>query len=196
MAYTKVSIPKFEAGAGAPIPKESNILIFLASDVLTMPSKVPGGVVSASALVLKEGAKGIGIYVNPISIARNDNQEGDANTETAGWRANVACSRPGDDEHFAAWKQQHLNEGVIIMTRECGESKGTRLHGTPCNPMYMSGVEEQDNAEGKMTPLTFVQGQRSKFKSIHYRHAIPALADNATIEDGSGSGSGSAGGGV
>lgn len=190
MSYQKVSIPKFEAGAGAPIPKESNVLIFLASDVQTMPTK--NGVVSTSDLVLKEGATGIGIYVNPISIARNDNQEGDANTETAGWRANVASSRPGDDEHFAAWKEQYLNEGVIIITRECGQSKGTRLHGTPCNPMYMSGVEEQDNSEGKMTPLTFVQGQRSKFKTIHYRGAIPALAANATIEDGSGS----AGGGV
>lgn len=190
MSYTKVSIPKFEAGAGAPIPKESNLLIFLASDVQTMPSK--NGVVSTSDLVLKEGATGIGLYVNPISIARNDNQEGDGNAETAGWRANVASSRPGDDEHFAAWKEQHLNEGLIIITRECGQSKGTRLHGTPCNPMYMSGVEEQDNNEGKMTPLTFVQGQRSKFKSIHYRHAIPALAADASIEDGSGS----AGGGV
>lgn len=190
MTYTKVSIPKFTAGAGAPAPKEPNVIFVLAKDVLAMPTK--NGVVSTSDLTLKVGATAMAIYINPISIARNDNQDGDGNAETAGWISNFSGTRPGSDEHFDAWKQEHVNEGMLVISKECGETKGTRLQGTPCNPLFFSGVEEQDNNEGKMTTLTLVQGMRTKNKMIHYRGAIPTLAADAIIVDGSGS----AGGGV
>lgn len=181
--YTKVSIPKLVKGAGAPAPKEPNVIFILATDVLTMPSK--NGVVSTSDLVLKPGAEAVGVYLNPRSIARNDNSDGEAQDEVAGWISSFTGARPGDDEHFAAWIQENLNEGVLILTTECGNSKGTRLQGTPCNPLFPA-VEGQDTIEGIMSTLSYAQGMRSKNKMIHYRHALPALAADAVIEEGSG----------
>jgi hypothetical protein len=106
----------------------------------------------------------------------------------AGWLSNFVGARPGDDEFFAAWLQEHLNEGFLIISKECGDDKGTRLQGTPCNPLYMT-VEGQDNEEGIMSTMTFVSSQRSANKMIHYRGAMPPLYDDAVlVAPGSGGG--------
>jgi hypothetical protein len=186
MALT-VSIPKIATGAGAPRPKEPNVIFVLASDVQTMPSK--DGVVSTSDLVLKAEKKGYAVYLTPRTINRFDSSEGEAADEMAGWLSNFTAQRPGDDQYFAAWLQENLNEGFLILSKECGNSTGTRLQGTPCNPLYMS-VEGQDNNEGKMSTLTFVSGQRSFNKMIDYRGADPAVYDNPSTEEGSGGGGG------
>lgn len=195
MAIT-ISIPKVATGAGAPRPKEPNVIFILASDVLTMPTK--DGVVSLSSIALKSGKKAYAVYLNNKSINRFDASEGEASDEMAGWLSNFTGLRPGDDQYFAAWLQENLNEGFLILSKECGNSVGTRLQGTPCNPLYMA-VEAQDNNEGKSSTLTFVSGQRSHNKMIDYRHADPPVYDNPT--EGSGSsggseGSGSSGGGI
>jgi hypothetical protein len=182
-----VSIPKIKTGAGAPVPKEPNVIFILASDVATMPSK--NGVVSTSDLQLKDGKKGYAVYLTPKSINRFDSSEGETSDEMGGFLSNFAGNRPGDDEHFSNWIQENLNEGFLILSKECGDNLGTRLQGTPCNPLYMS-VTGQDNAEGKMSELNFVSGQRSKFKMIHYRGADPAVYDGP-VDSGS-----SAGGGI
>lgn len=192
MAYVKVSIPKIRLGAGAPKPKEANVIFILAEDVENMPSK--DGVVSTSDIVLKDGAKAMAVYLNPKSINRFDSSDGETSEEMGGWISNFTGARPGDDEFFAAWLQEHLNEGFLIITKECGDAKGTRLQGTPCNPLFMS-VEAQDNQEGISSTLTFASGMRSFNKMIHYRGADPALYDAPVIDAGS-VGSGSAGGGV
>lgn len=181
MALT-ISIPKVATGAGAPRPKEPNVIFILASDVDTMPSK--NGVVSNSALTLKAGKKGYAVYLNPKSINRFDSSEGEASDEMAGWLSNFSATRPGDDEHFAHFLQENLNEGFLILSKECGNSIGKRLQGTPCNPLYMA-VEAQDNAEGKSSTLTFVSGQRSANKMIDYRHTDPDVYDNPAVDEGS-----------
>ncbi len=186
MTYVKVSIPKIRLGAGAPKPKEPNVLFILAEDVLTMPNK--DGVVSTSAIVLKEGKKAMAVYFNPKSINRFDSSEGETSEEMGGWLSNFEGTRPGDDEFFAAWLQEHLNEGVLILSKECGDAKGKRLQGTPCNPLFMS-VTGQDNQEGISSTLTYVNGQRSGNKMIHYRHEDPPVYDPPSEGSGS-SGSG------
>jgi hypothetical protein len=112
-----------------------------------------------------------------------------------GWLSNFVGNRPGDDEFFANWLQENLNEGFLILSKECGDAKGTRLQGTPCNPLYMT-VEGQDNEEGIMSALTFVSGQRSFNKMIHYRGTDPAVYDDAVLTEDTGSGTGSGGGGI
>lgn len=183
--YTQVSIPKVKTGAGAPKPKEPNVIFILATDVHTMPTK--DGVVSTSDLALKADKKGVAVYLTPKSINRFDSSDGESSNEMAGFLSNFVGARPGDDEFFAAWLQEHLNEGFLILSKECGDAKGTRLQGTPCNPMYMS-IEGQDNEEGIMSTLTFVSSQRSANKMIHYRGADPALYDDAVLVTGSGAG--------
>jgi hypothetical protein len=177
-----VSIPKMGTGAGAPRPKEPNVIFILSEDVLTMPVK--NGVVSTTAIALKEGKKGYAVYLNPKSINRFDSSEGEASDEMAGWLSNFSATRPGDDEHFAHWLQEHLNEGFLILSKECGNAVGKRLQGTPCNPLFMS-VTGQDNNEGKSSALTFVSGQRSANKMIDYRHTDPPVYDAPGVEEGS-----------
>ncbi|EMS34602.1 hypothetical protein C943_03289 [Mariniradius saccharolyticus AK6] len=159
----------------------------LASDVETMPTT--NGVVSTTNLVLKANKKAVSVYLTPKSINRFDASEGETSNEMGGWLSNFTGTRPGDDEFFAAWLQEHLNEGFLIISEECGDNKGTRLQGTPCNPLYMS-VEAQDNEEGIMSNLTFVSSQRSANKMIHYRGTLPTAYDPASVVEGS------AGGGI
>lgn len=180
-----VSIPKIKVGAGAPTPKEPNVIFILASDVATMATK--DGVVSTGDITLKEGKKAYAVYLTPKSINRFDSSDGETSDEMGGWISNFAANRPGDDEHFSNWLEENLNEGFLILSKECGDTQGTRLQGTPCNPLYMA-VTGQDNAEGKQSELTFTSGQRSRFKMIHYRNADPAVYDDPA--DGSSGGGG------
>ncbi|WP_439473820.1 hypothetical protein [Algoriphagus formosus] len=184
MTYVKVSLPKIKTGAGAPVPKEPNVIVMRAADVASMPTRI--GVEAQGNITLKEGKTALAIYLTPRSIARMDSTDGDPQDEMAGWIATVSGNRPGDDKHTAAWLQEDLNEGHILITKECGDAEGTRLHGTPCNPLYFA-VEGQDNNEGKMSTLTWTQGQRTRNKTMHYTGEIPTLAD-APSEGSSGSG--------
>lgn len=174
MTYVKVSLPKIKTGAGAPAPKDPNIIIMRAADVETMPTR--NGVVAVGNITLKAGKTALAIYLTPRSINRADSTDGDPQDEMAGWLANVGGNRPGNDKHADAWLQEDLNEGHIIITKECGDLEGTRLHGTPCNPLYFT-AEGQDNNEGKMTTLTWTQALRTRNKSLHYSGTTPTLAD-------------------
>ncbi|GHB44469.1 hypothetical protein [Mongoliitalea lutea] len=187
MTYVNVSIPKVKTGAGAPKPKEPNVLMILAADVETMPAR--DGVVSTGDITLKAGKKAVAIYVTPKSINRFDSSDGETSREMGGFLSNFVCERPGDDEFFAGWLQEYLNEGFLILSKECGDQKGTRLQGTPCNPLYMT-VEGQDNEEGIMSTLTFVSSQRSAHKMTHYRGTLPPVYEGPVIGGASGSGSG------
>lgn len=189
--FTKVSIPKI-AGAGAPTGKEPNVLFVKVSQIAKVDGKYTGfptrdGVKSASALTLKDGEEAVGVYITPTTINRFDTSEGDVDKK--GWLHNFTGEHPGDETPFADWLQENLNEDFVIITQECADSTGTRLHGTPCTPMQLQS-EGQDNNEGKMSTLTFVSTQRTKVKSMHYVHALPAIAADYV------EGSGSAGGGL
>ena len=188
MAYSNVSIPKVNA-AGSPTGKEPNVLFIKVNQIAKVDGEYTGfptrdGVKSASALTLKEGEEAVGVYITPTTINRFDSSEGDVDKK--GWLHNFTGEHPGDETPFADFLQDNLNEDFVIITRECGDSTGTRLHGTPCTPMQFN-AEGQDNNEGKLSTLTFVTTQRLKFKSMHYVHALPTIA--ADYEAGS-SGSG------
>ena len=174
MTYVKVSLPKFKTGGAAPVPKDPNVLVYRASDVLTFPTR--NGVEAVGNLTLKEGAKGVALYLTPNTISRGGTTEGEPTEERAAFVDSVSGQRPGDDKHFAGWLQEDLNEGHILITKECGDAEGTRLHGTPCNPLYF-GVDKSDNKEGKFSALTWTQGQPSKNATLHYTGTIPPVAD-------------------
>ncbi len=191
MAYVKVSIPKKLGGPGAPVPKDPNVIFIAVRDIEKTGAAYTGfptrdGVVSTSDIVLKEGATAVGVYMNPLSINRHDDSEGDP--DVAGFNSIFEAAHPGDEPEFAEWLQENLNEDFIIISSECSDSTGTRLQGTPCNPMKMV-VVGQDNNEGKNSTLTFTSVMRAKWKMMHYRGEMPPLAPWAGEE-------GSAGGGV
>lgn len=190
MAYTKVSIPKQLGGPGAPVPKDPNVIFIRLRDILKTGAEWTGfpsrnGVISLSDIELKEGETAVGVYMTPLSINRHDDSEGDP--DMAGFNSIFEGTHPGDEAEFAEWVQENINEDLLILTLECSESTGARLQGTPCNPMKLS-VVGQDNNEGKNTAITANSVMRAKWKMMHYRGAIPPLAPETD--------EGSAGGGV
>jgi hypothetical protein len=196
MTYNKVSIRKAAGGgAGTPTAKDPNVLFLRVRDLATdvngnvtgFPTRDSQNVKSASGFTLKDGEKAQAIYVTPSTVNRFDNSEGDP--DKAGWIQNFTAEHPGDELPFAEWLQNNLNEDFIIISKECGDGAGVRVHGTPCNPMKLQS-EGQDNNEGKMSTLTFASVQRGKYKMMHYVHALPAVAEDYT------EGSGSSGGGL
>lgn len=193
MSYVKVSIPKSTGGPGAPVAKAPNVRFVLVKDlakdsegnITGFPTRV--GVRGTSVLTLTDGESAVGVYMTPSTINRFDSSEGDPDKQ--GWTQNFVGEHPGDEEAFNEFLQENLNEDFIIISEECSDSTGTRIHGTPCNPMKLV-AEGQDNNEGKMTTLTFASVQRSKQKMMHYALALPALAADYNA------GSGSSGGGI
>lgn len=195
MTFTKVTIRKSTGGgAGTPKAKDPNVIFILVSDLAKtgeeysgFPSRDSAGVKSASDITLKEGAVAMGVYMTPSTINRFNSSEGDP--DKMGIIQNFVSEHPGEELPFAEWLQNNLNEDFLILSKECGDSLGTRLLGTPCNPLKLT-IAGQDNNEGVMSTLTFASVQRGRYGMMHYRGATPALADDYV------EGSGSAGGGL
>ena len=196
MTYTKVSIRKAAGGgAGTPVAKDPNVIFVRVRDLATdangvvtgFPTRDAQGILSTASFTMKDGEKAQAVYITPNTINRFDNSEGDP--DKAGWTQNFQGEHPGDERPFAEWLQNNLNEDFIIVSKECSDSSGNRVHGTPCNPMKLQ-AEGQDNNEGKMSTLTFASVQRGKYKAMHYVHSLPAVADDYV------EGSGSSGGGL
>lgn len=177
MAYVKVSIPKSKGNPGAPEPKDPNIILINTRDIEAFPKRESGGVLITDDIELKSGEKAISLYATPSTINRFDSSEGEPDAK--GFIQNLTFDHPGDELEFNEFVQNSIGEDFIIITKECANEKGVRLHGTPCNPMQFN-VEGQDNNEGKKSTLTFATVQRSGFKSAHYRGALPELADPAS----------------
>lgn len=184
----KVSLPKKDGAAAAPVPKDSNVIFIRVKDLARdasgnytgFPARDANGVKMISPFVMTGTEKAVGVYCTPSTISRNDTSEGD--DDAVAFTHNFVGHHPGDSLQFNEWVQNNINEDFIIVTRECSEFSGTRVHGTPCNPMKMT-FEGQDNNEAKKGMLTFAQKQRSKFKSGHYYGAMPAIAANADYSD-------------
>ena len=191
--YGKVSLPK--KSGGQPVPKDSNVIFIAVGDikrdaqgkVTGFPTRDAQGVLLTGTFELKENAKAYGVYMTPTTISRGDTPEGDDDAE--GFKSTFSGERPGNDLAFAEWVQKNLQEGFIIISRECSDEKGTRVSGTPCNPMKML-PELQDNNEAKKSIMNFEQKMRDGFVTAHYRGTVPALYDDAGDDTGSGSGGG------
>ncbi|MFD2962783.1 MULTISPECIES: hypothetical protein [Olivibacter] len=179
----RVSIYKKGVNPGTARPKNPNLIILFANDIETIPERDANGVLISGDIVLKAGAQAVELYLTPSTISRAPTTEGDP--DESGYIDAVSGSHPGNELEYDELEQQLMGEDLILITRECGDAKGTRLHGTKCNPMKLQ-VEGQDNNEAVKSMLTFTQVQRSRFKAAHYRGAIPTIAPAPV--DGSGVG--------
>ncbi|WP_313265109.1 hypothetical protein [Sphingobacterium sp.] len=172
MAYKKVSIAKGHGSPGAPKAKDPNIIILLARDILTMPAR--DGVKITTNITLKPGTVGIGLYLTPSSIKRNDNSEGDPDKE--GWIQNVVGVHPGDSLEVNEFLEANLGEDFILITKECSTAASVKVHGSLCAPLKLT-VEEQDDSEGVGKTLTWKSALRSNEKSVFYTGVIPTIAE-------------------
>lgn len=186
--YTKVSLPK-KSGAASPVPKDSNVIFINVKDlkktagkITGYPARDAGGVKLSGNIELEAEAKAIGIYCTPSTIKRMDTSEG--SEDAMGFSQAVEVEHPGDELEFNEFVQANINEDFIIITAECSDATGTRVHGTPCNPMKLT-FESQDDNEAKKGMLKYKSSMRSKFKMAHYAGTLPALADPKAEEVGS-----------
>ncbi|MBC7382815.1 MAG: hypothetical protein H7296_07435 [Bacteroidia bacterium] len=185
MPYVKVSIPKKPSG-GSPVPKGANIILIdvadLAKDasgqVTGFPARDDKGVKMTGPFTLAALAKALFIQATPSTIKRMDTSEG--GDDAMGFIQNVEFEKPGDELEFNEFVANNINTEWIIVTTECSDSTGTRVHGTPCNPMKLK-FESKDDNEAKKATLKFTTPQRSKFKMGHYTGALPAVADVTAV---------------
>lgn len=184
--YVNASVPKKRGPVGAPRPKNPTLLLFNTRDVVADPARDDKGVLVTGDLELKPDAVGIAIYATPSTISRGKTIEGEEDAE--GIVDTLTFAHPGNSLEVDEFIQNNLGEGFIILSRECGDGLGNRLHGTICNPMKFT-LEGQDDNEAVRNTFTFTQPLPSNLLPAHYRGAIPAVAPDP--EEGSASGSGS-----
>ncbi len=189
MAYVNVSLPKKKSGGSpaAPKPKNPTIIIVDVDDIDTFPDRDDKNVLIVGNITLKAGKTALGIYAIPPSISRTDPSDGEPAQQNVGFIETVAFDHPDSYLEFDEFVQAYIGRDVIIISQECQDNKGTRVHGHPCNPLNLT-YAPQDNNEGVKSTLTFATTLRSRFKTAHYRGTIPALA--AAAPEGSDAGGG------
>src|SRR5690606_15944547 len=104
-----------------------------------------------------------------------------------GYLQTLSFSHPGSYLQIEEFKQRYLGKGFIAITDECGDNKGTLVHGWKCNPIYFT-PENTRNNEATKSLLNFTQRLRSTFVAGFYQGAIPALADDYVEGEGSANG--------
>jgi hypothetical protein len=177
MPYVPVSVGKTGANPGRPKGKDPNIMIIRTSDINVFPARDANGVknVGGQSLTLKEGANAIEIYATPSTIKRFDAIEGE--DDAKGWIPNVEFAHPGDEVAFEEWKENNVNENLVVVTSRRGFTDA-RIHGTPDEPMQFE-VEEQDDKDGLKTTVK-LKGIMRGPKSMRYTGTKP------TVDTGSG----------
>lgn len=179
MAYQRVSLTQRK---GAPRPKSSLIVLVPYDDIDTWPSRGADDIEATGELTLKTGAKAIGMYATSSTIARADTQEGDPDAE--GFLQTITFDHPGNSKEFEHFVQKWIGKPFIVISDECGDGGGKRLHGWKCNPVHFT-TEEQDNNEAVKTTLNWTTRLRSGFKAAYYSGEMPELAPNVAGESGS-----------
>lgn len=175
MAYVLVSLPKQSGGAGAPAAKSPYIILVPTSSIETFPNLSHDTVIMRENIVLKTTNKGVKIYVTPTTLKRKDVLEGDADAK--GYKSELEAEHPGDSAEVNSFIQQYANEGFVAIS-STHTSDGCRVQGTPSNPLYFTGDEQDDN-EGRKKMIKLSQSQRDAFKMAHYYGLVPAVADDS-----------------
>ena len=176
--YTKVSIPKTSDGAGCAVPKNPNVIVIFAEDVTAEPVRAHGNIEMSGNFTLKTGAKAIGIYLTPSTIAAGYDTEGEV--DGRGFKHKVEGEHPGNDKSLENFVEGAANKGVIVLVRNCdGTSSGViKAYGSVCNPMFLT-PESTDSKDGNKTKLSFAQEMAQKFLPGIYSGTMPDLADPA-----------------
>ena len=179
--YTKVSIPKASAGAGAPLPKNPDITIIDVDDVVSEPTRSHGDTALTGNFTLKEGAKAVKIYATPTTIAPGFEVSGEVDAK--GFIKKLEFTHPGDDKAVNDFIESHANVGMIALVGNCAD--GTKkVYGSKCNPLYL-GVEPTLNNEATNHKITLQQAMADAFLPGIYSGTDVSVADPATEDDGS-----------
>ncbi len=179
MTYLRKSVPKPQAGSGAPTLKNGLLTVVYADDVLSEPTRDGNGVKMLGNLVMKSGAKMYQLYATPSTQKMNITIEGDEDLE--GFINKIEAIHPGTRLEISEFVQNSIGEGFMIISGGGCGNISNRIFGSVCNPMKFVGEMADDN-DGAKTNLVFEQKVRDgKIPGFYYGELT--FAENATAPD-------------
>lgn len=163
--YVLKSVPQPQnTSAGAPTPKDSNVTIFDANDVLAWPTPDAGGVNLLGNYVLKPGAKMHKLYMTPSKQAASFESDGDE--DAVGITQKFEGSFPGDSVEIREFVKNNLGRNLIIAYGTCRDTNKT-VCGTKCSPMKLKPTFTS-NGDGTMHTLVFEQYMKTDQVPYNY----------------------------
>lgn len=165
--------------AGAPTPKDPDLVIIKTSDVLAWPAPDAGGVNLLGNYVIKPGATMHKLYSTPSKIGSGFESEGDE--DAVGVKQKVDASHPGNSVEIREFVLSALGESFIILQGTCRDENKT-VYGTKCSPMKLKPTFS-DNGDGTNHTFVFEQYMRTDQVPYNYTGAMTfdapfAVADN------------------
>lgn len=152
---TKGSTP----GSGAASPKDPNVAIYLAEDLISMPVRNARGVKAEGDFVTKPGKFPIYVYMTGVNQVLGFETEGDVDAEQI--KPTITATHPGKRLEAFEFFQNHLGQDLIIVTGDCSTPE-KMYWGSKCTPMRMKANFTANN-EKTGFEFTFEQVQGSRF---------------------------------
>ncbi len=163
--YVLKSVPKPQnTSAGAPSPKDPDLVVVKTRDILAWPSVDAGGVNQLGNYVLKPGATMYKMYSTPSKSGAAFEPEGDE--DAVGVTQKVDASYPGNSVEIREFIMAGLGEDFIIFQGTCRDTNKT-VFGTKCSPMKMKPTFS-DNADGTTNAFVFEQYMRTNQVPYNY----------------------------
>lgn len=158
--YQRINVTKGSTpGSGAASPKDPNVAIFLAKDLVAYPQRNASGVVAEGDFVSAPGKAPIYVYMTGVNQDLGFETEGDVDSEQI--KPMFTATHPGAQVPAFEFFQNHLGEDIIIVTGGCS-AKEKMIWGSKCTPMRMKANFKANN-EKTGFEFTFEQVQGSRF---------------------------------
>lgn len=164
--------------AGKAAPKESEIIIVAAEDVLTYPSRDGKGVKLNGNFVLATGASMYKIQHSQSKFSAPFESEGDENAMVI--KHTCEMQVPGSTLDIKEFVQNWLGVNCYVLHKACGDSF-YEIVGTPCAPLQLMPTK-QDNNDGRFYTFKFESYAKTDLVPGNYYGQI-IVADPAAVAD-------------
>lgn len=138
---------------GAASPKNPNVTLVDAADIIQFPKYDEKGVKMIGNFVLKEGAQMIQVYMTASTHKPLYESEGEE--DAISFKHKFEGSHPGDSLEINEFIQNWMGRDVIVIYGSCNDEY-KRVLGTPCAPLQLKPSSQDDN-EARRKNLLFEQ---------------------------------------
>ena len=179
-AYIRKSVPVASGiSPGSPTPKNANVTIIFADDVLSSPKRDDGNIRMEGNYVLKNDAKMLQVYMT--AKKQKPGFEGDGDVDELVITQKFEGMYPGNSLEIKEFIQNTIGKDVIVMYGTCVDNK-YEVYGTECSPMRLKPSFTADDTKTGYT-LMFEQTLGTGYLPGTYQGAI-VLADAFAQADG------------
>lgn len=170
MTYVRKNVNKSAVpGAGAATPKDPNVAIFKAQDIISMPVRNGAGVLAEGTFIMKPGFAPIYIYMTGVNQNFGYETEGEVDKEQI--LQSFVGQHPGDTLDVHEFVQNHLGEDLIIVIGSCNDQY-KRILGSKCAPLRLKNNFTSNN-EGNTSEMTFEPTQATRFVPAWWIGNVP-----------------------